>query len=127
MPLSTAVGNSILDWIFKGTSFPAAPGAIHISLHTADPGATGASEMAGGSYARSTNAMSAMGAASSKANTNTSSVTVTAAAATATHWGAWSASSAGTFYAGGTLTAPVVCSNGQSIIFQVGDLDNAIT
>jgi hypothetical protein len=127
MPLSTAFGNSILDWAFKGTSFPAAPSAIHISLHTADPGVSGASEMSGGSYARSANAMSAMGAASGKANTNTSAITVTAAAATATHWGAWSLASGGTFYAGGTLTAPVVCSDGQSIIFQVGDLDNAIT
>lgn len=42
----------ILDWIFKKTAMPAAPTNLYLSLHTADPGDTGASELTGGNYSR---------------------------------------------------------------------------
>lgn len=38
--------NNILDWMFKQTPFPAQPTALGYSLHSADPGDAGASELA---------------------------------------------------------------------------------
>jgi len=44
---------NILRWIGRNTDLPAAPDAIFVSLHSADPGDTGASELPStGSYAR---------------------------------------------------------------------------
>lgn len=76
--------------------------ATWISLHTADPGTTGANEVVGGAYARVQTTWAAA-AASSKTG---SQVTINVpAGATVTHWAAWSASSGGTEYEGGALPA----------------------
>ena len=65
-----------------------------ISLHTADPGSTGANEVVGGSYARVQTTWSAA-AASSKPGT---AVTINVpAGVSVAYWGVWSTSSAGTF------------------------------
>ncbi len=51
--VSNFVETKVLEWIFKQTAFGTAPTALHVSLHSADPGDTGASELgATGSYAR---------------------------------------------------------------------------
>lgn len=64
--------------------------ADRISMHTADPGATGTSEVAGGSYARQT---TTWGTSSSGDSVGTQ-VTIPIPAATAvTHWGLWSSGS----------------------------------
>src|SRR5690606_40520330 len=49
MAKSTAHANAVLDAIGGGTSVAA---GTYISLHTGDPGTTGASEVDGGNYAR---------------------------------------------------------------------------
>lgn len=73
-----------------------------ISAHTADPGQTGANEVNGGTYARVQTTWSAA-AGSSKAGTQ---VTLNIpAGVTITHWGVWSANSAGTFYESEPLAA----------------------
>lgn len=72
-----------------------------MSLHTADPGTTGASEGAGVTRAQAT--FPAASAGSSTAPP----VGIAVPAGTYTHWGAWSASSGGTFVTGGALPAPV--------------------
>lgn len=74
-----------------------------ISLHTADPGTTGASEASGGPgpYARQ---QSTFGAASAGVATGSEVTFAGLAAAAYTHWGAWSASTAGTFRHGNVLT-----------------------
>lgn len=72
-----------------------------ISLHTADPGTTGASEASGGSYARQ---QSTFGAAASGVSTGSEVTFAGLIAASYTHWGAWSASTAGTFRHGNSLT-----------------------
>jgi len=73
-----------------------------ISLHTADPGTTGANEVAGGTYARVQTTWSAA-ATSSKPGT---AVTINVpAGVTITHWGLNSASTAGTFQVGEALPA----------------------
>lgn len=79
--------------------------ATHLSLHTATTSTTGASEATGGGYARQA---CAWNAASGGTKTNSGAPTFTTSGSTAnTHFGTWSASSAGTFGIGGALSSPV--------------------
>ena len=76
--------------------------ATYVSLHTADPGTTGTSEVAGGAYARVQTTWGSA-AASSMAG---SQVTINVPASTTIQfWGIWTAASSGTFYEGGALPA----------------------
>lgn len=76
-----------------------------VSLHTADPGTTGASEVAGGSYAR---VAVSWNAASGGSVTNSGALTLNLpASTTAAYFGIWSAVSAGTYYIGGALSPSV--------------------
>jgi hypothetical protein len=78
--------------------------ATHASLHTADPGTTGADEVTGGSYARQAITWAA---ASAGSKTLTATVVMQIPPGTTiTHAGTWSAISAGTFRGGGALPAP---------------------
>jgi hypothetical protein len=85
---------------------------LYLSLHTADPGTTGASEATGGSpaYARKSTTVTA----TSGTGTSTQ-VTFDVPAGTYTHFGTWSAATAGTFYGGNPLSpgSQVVSSQGQ--------------
>lgn len=75
--------------------------ATHASLHTADPGSSGSSEVTGGSYARQAISWSSSAGAS---KTITASVVFQIpTGATITHSGLWSASTSGTFRGGGSL------------------------
>lgn len=94
--------------------------AAFLSLHTADPGTTGASEVSGGSpaYARM--------AVTWSAPTNgviTASVTFDVPAGTTVAYvGVWSAATAGTFLDKGTVTSQNFASQGQytvSVTFTV--------
>lgn len=78
----------------------------YYSLHTADPGTTGASEATGGSpaYARK---LTVFAAASGGSRVGTL-VTFDLAAGTYTHWGQWTAVSGGTYIDGGALPASEV-------------------
>lgn len=99
MPFSTASKNTGLDAIFTVGDFA--------SLHTADPGTTGASEASGGSpaYARKSITWSAA-ASGSKASSNSPVFDVPAG--TYGWFGVWSAVSGGTFKGGGALSASEV-------------------
>jgi len=88
----------------------------HLSLHTASPALTGANEATGGSpaYARKAVTFNAAGAIGPLGGTLqpatvgvawSSEVTFDVAAGTYSHWGAWSASTAGTYRQGNTLSA----------------------
>jgi hypothetical protein len=82
--------------------------ASHASLHTADPGTTGADEVTGGSPAYARKAIT-WAAASGGSKTLTGTVTFDVPPATTiTHVGTWSAVSAGTFRGGGSLAATEV-------------------
>jgi hypothetical protein len=75
--------------------------ATHLSLHTADPGATGASEVAGGSYARQAITWNP---ASGGAKTIVEKPDFQVPASTEiTHFGLWNAVSGGTFRYGKAL------------------------
>ena len=76
--------------------------ATWVSLHTADPGTTGTSEVSGGAYARVQTTWGSAGASSMAGSQVTINVP---AATTVAYWGVWSAASSGTYYEGGTLPA----------------------
>jgi hypothetical protein len=77
-------------------------GARYISLHTASPGTTGASEVTGGTYARVATTWGSIAAGS----VTGSQVTINVPASTTIqYWGIWDAASGGNYYDGGALPA----------------------
>lgn len=118
MARSTSLKNSLIDAICNATAFSVA--TPYISLHTADPGGTGASEVTGGSYARQLASFGtvASGSASNDANMDFTSMP----ACTVTHMGVWTLVSAGTWLWGGILTASKVVNAGDTFRFAIGNL-----
>ena len=105
--LSDAGKNVMLDALAGVAGF--------VSLHTADPGTTGASEVTGGSPAYARKAIT--WAAASAGNLDGSSVTFDVPAGTYTHLGYWSAVTAGTFYGGSALSTPeTFAAQGQYVL-----------
>lgn len=76
--------------------------ATFISLHTADPSTTGASEVTGGTYAR---VATTWGTVTAGSVTGSACVLNVPASTTITHWGLWTLGSGGAFYYGGSLPA----------------------
>lgn len=116
MSKSTSHANAVLDNI--GYSSATAFGATYISLHTGDPGTTGASEVTGGSYARvlvnrdrTTSPYWAAAASGSMANEGAVAFEQGGGDAAVTHFGVWSAATSGTFLRGGTCTNFTYASN----------------
>lgn len=87
-----------------------------LSLHSADPGTTGASEFTGGGYARQSCTFGTAAASASKAST-TAQVVPNAGTTAATHTGLWSAVTAGTYICGQQMTSSVTAA---SISFPIG-------
>ena len=87
-----------------------------ISVHTADPGTTGASEATGGGYARKQTTWT--GGASDGTVTG-SDVTIDLAAASYTDAGVWTASSGGTFIGPLAMTDITLSATGQLVISPV--------
>lgn len=96
MPLTDTAKNLMLNQL--------AGVAIYVSLHTADPGTTGANEATGGSPAYARKSITWNAAAAGNLDSSNAPV-FDVPAGTYTHWGLWSASTAGTFYGGGPLSA----------------------
>jgi len=85
-----------------------ANGGCHVSLHTADPGVTGASEVTGGTYGRQS--VSGTGtyptAATTSITNSAAAITFTLMpACTVTHVGFWDAATTGNFLQGQILSA----------------------
>lgn len=99
--------------------------ARFISLHTADPGNTGASEVAGGGYVRQSAAFTNSGGNPTLARNNAliQFPVATAAWGTITHFGVWSAAAGGTFYGSGAVGTPKAVAIDDIVRF----LANAIT
>lgn len=72
-----------------------------MTLHTADPGTTGANEGAGVTRGQATFPAASGGSSAAPP------VAIAVPAGTYSHWGSWSASSGGAFIDGGSLPAPV--------------------
>ncbi len=122
MSISNYLELKILDKIFNGVDFTTAP--VYVSLHTADPGEAGASEVTGGSYARQQAPASDWNAAASGAIDNSAAIQFAdMPAATVTHVGIFDALSGGNFLWGGALTASVAVTAGQTFRIAAGNLD----
>jgi hypothetical protein len=97
----------------------------YVSLHTADPGNTGTSEVSGGAYARQ--GPIAFTNAGSEPTVASNSAILTYPAATAS-WGTigwfgiWTAATGGTFQGSGALTTPKAINSGDTARFLAGAL-----
>ena len=99
MGLSTSGEADVLNAILTGR---------YVSLHTGDPGNTGASEVTGGAYARQAfGAYTITGGNPSEASNDATIEypVCTVDWGTITHFGIWTASTAGTFKGGKALNA----------------------
>ncbi len=88
---------------------------LFVSLHTASPSTTGANEVTGGSpaYARKAATWNASAGGTATAN----QVTFDVPAGTYTHFGVWTALTAGTFRGGNPLAAnQTISSQGQILL-----------
>lgn len=120
--------NALLDG-FLGDDHTSAFGAtVYLALFTATPGDTGGgTEVSTGSYARvsMTNNDTNWPNASSGQKPNGTVITFPTASAdwgTVTHWGVYSASTAGTLYWYGTIGTSRDVVNGDGVFFPVGGL-----
>lgn len=96
--------------------------AVYASLHTADPGTNGASEVSGGSPAYARKSVSWAAASAGALTTNASVVFDVPANTTIKYVGFWSASTAGTFYGHVTITNEAFAGQGTYTIAS-GDID----
>lgn len=133
MSFSNYAAQALLNYMFGKTSnFDTQP-TIYVSLHTGDPGETGASECAdSGAYARVATAATDWNTATlADPSLLDNAVAIefpsaTAAWGTITHFGLWDSGThgAGNFLGGGALSdqsKSVV--NGDTPLFAIGDLD----
>jgi hypothetical protein len=122
MALSVAEANAIADYQFNQSS-PTSPAVLYMSLHTAAPGTTGASEVTDGTYARQL-VTTAFGNASNGVVTNTAVIEFPAATTgfTATHGGVWSAATAGTYYRDLDISPDKVVGAGEILRFATSSI-----
>lgn len=104
MPLASGLVNNMLNWAFTTTSSfsPARPAAWYASLHTGNPGGTGANELTSGTATGYVRQSTTLGAASGQQISNSGAVSFTAGGTwpSVSYAGLWDASSAGNFLAG---------------------------
>lgn len=120
MAKSTSSSNTTLDYLLGGAA-PTRPTTRHLSMHTADPGSTGASECTGSGYARQAITFNAA-AAKSATNAGATSNTLTGALGPVTHFGIWDAATAGNLLYGGSVTTPPTFANGDTAACASGAL-----
>lgn len=138
MGASTYTKNNILKALLQGTALPL-PAGTYISLHTADPGATGADEVSTGAWPayvrRKAEAAGAMGTGwttpTTGSSTNTNQLTYPsnngAGTVTVTHFAIWDALSAGNCLDAAALTASRALSVGDILVFDIGSLSVAVS
>jgi hypothetical protein len=121
MAFTTDTANAILNAILKNTAMTL-PSSLYVSLHTADPADSGANEIA------VTRQSATFTTPSAKASTNTANIVFTnMPAVTVTYVGLWSASTSGTFWWGGALSASKVVNAGDTFQINASDLDVTLT
>lgn len=94
MPYSTYLKNSWL-YALRGSAYSVT--TVYASLHTADPGDTGASEVAGGTPAYARKSITFAAAAAGAIDSSSQPVFDVPASTTVTHVGFWDAVAAGNF------------------------------
>ena len=130
MAFSTYGGNLVLDWLLSNASVTR-PTAWYVSLHTADPGLTGASEVTTGvdsDYVRKSVTFAAASALQ-KASNVAATWTANAGATTyvVTHVGIWDAATAGNFLAYGAPGVPETVVASGTFNLSIGRLIAAVT
>lgn len=129
---STYTRTNLLNALLRGVAFPL-PANTYVSLHTADPGATGANEETVANfpaYARRKAETAAIGtgwgAPSGDASKNSNQLTFPGmnggAAQTVTHWGLWDAATGGNFLTGGPLQTARTLQVGDVFVFDVNSI-----
>lgn len=98
--------------------------AVYASLHTADPGTTGTSEVTGGSPAYARKSITWNSAATGNLDSSNQPVFDVPGSTTVTHAGLWSAVSAGTFYGSADITDETFAGQGT---YTLTDFDITIT
>lgn len=128
MSLSNYLELELLDHVWGGAAY-SAPATLYVSAHSADPGETGANELAStGSYARVavTNNLTNWPAASNGSKSNGAAITFptpTGGWVAITHFGVWDAATSGNFLGGGALDTPTAAiSSGDTVQFAIGAL-----
>ena len=115
MAVSTYMKNALLDGFFG-------VGAVTMSLHTADPGTTGANEVTGGSYARQTISYGA--ADTGQIKNNGTATFADLPAGTITHAGFWKN---GQFCQGAALTASRTVLAGDGLYFSAQNIAHLVS
>ena len=124
MAMSYALANALLDAYLSAVSYSETQ--MYGSLHTADPGITGANECTGGSYGRQTIEFDSA-ASGASANTNQEEWT-SMPACTISHVGLWDAATVGNFMQGGAITGgSKTVNSGDTVRLAAGDLDVTLT
>lgn len=100
-------------------------GATYASLHTADPGTNGTSEVTGGAYTRE--AITWAAAANGTAASSAQLVFDVPAGTTITHLGYWSASTSGTFYGSRALDTPQTYATAGTYTIASGNLAESVS
>ena len=115
--LEAALGNAVL----RNISYTS-PAKVYLSLHTSDPGGTGANEVTAGDYARQEIAFDAPTSGVFPNTANVDSPVSSSDHGTATHFGVWDDVSAGNFLVGGELTASRTYNIDQFLRVVAGEL-----
>ena len=117
MPATVAERNGILNAFLPGASHASYAGnaSFFMSLHTADPGDTGAGEYT--TYTGTRPGISFTGAASAAASSTAQIDYASMGATTITHVGFWTATTAGVFKGGAALTAPKTTAASDTLRF----------
>ena len=122
--LASGVANSLLSAVAKATNYTA-PVAFYVKLHTADPGAAGATAAAG----NTTRVVTSMAAASGGSIATNADVNWTAVSTSETysHVSFWDAVTAGNFIGSSALTTPRAVLIGDNFSILSGTLTLALT
>lgn len=128
--LSTYMRNLLLAWGFT-TGSATRPTTWYLSLHTADPGLTGTSEVTIGTDSDYVRKAVTFAAPSGGQAANTGAITWTANAGattyTVTHIGVWDALTTGNYLGGGELAVPETVVAGASLPLAIGRAIQALS
>lgn len=121
--LSTYARNLLLNWLLTAGA-ATRPTTWYISLHTGDPGKTGANELLVAVDADYVRKLAAFGTATVEVSPTTGDLTWTADVAATTyvitHIGLWDALTAGNFLQGGALAVPETVVASGSLVLAAG-------
>jgi hypothetical protein len=123
--LASATAQSLLNALFNQTNYTA-PTALHIQLHVGDPGSAGTANVATETDRQDITSSFSTASGGTVTNDVAISWTTVAGSEDYTHYSVWSASTNGTFYWSGVITANAVTA-GDTFTIPVGDLDGTMS